>query len=83
MPREAVAYEKPLPIADAQSLQDVNLPEPIPGERDLLVDVKAVSVNPVDVKVRRRSQPPEGQWGVVGWDAVGIVRTVGENVTAT
>jgi zinc-binding alcohol dehydrogenase family protein len=78
---KAVAYQKPLPITDAQSLQDVDLPEPVPGERDLLVDVKAVSVNPVDVKFRRRSQPPEGQWGVLGWDAVGIVRAVGENVT--
>jgi len=46
----AVAYQKPLPIADAQSLLDVNLPEPIPGERELTVDVKAVSVNPVDTK---------------------------------
>ena len=78
---KAVAYRKPLPIADSQSLQDVNLPEPIPGERDLLVDVKSVSVNPVDVKVRARSQPSDGQWGVLGWDAVGIVRAVGDNVT--
>jgi zinc-binding alcohol dehydrogenase family protein len=78
---KAVAYQKPLPITDAQSLQDVELPEPVPGERDLLVGVRAVSVNPVDVKIRRRSQPPEGQWGVLGWDAVGIVHAVGENVT--
>ena len=78
---KAVAYQRPLPIADPQSLQDVNLPEPVPGERDLLVDVKAVSVNPVDVKLRMRSQPPAGQWGVLGWDAVGIVRAVGADVT--
>jgi len=78
---KTVAYREPLPIADAQSLQDVDLPEPVPNERDILVDVKAVSVNPVDVKIRARSQPSNGQWGVLGWDAVGIVRAVGENAT--
>ena len=78
---KAVGYNKPLPIAQSQSLQDINLPEPVAREHDLLVDVKAVSVNPVDVKIRGRSQPPDGQWGVLGWDAVGIVRAVGENVT--
>ena len=53
---KAVAYQKPLPIADAQSLLDVNLPEPVPGERDLMVDVNAVSVNPVDTKMRMSSR---------------------------
>ena len=78
---KAVAYQKPLPIADALSLQDVILPDPVPGERDLLVDVKAVSVNPADVKIRMRSQPPDGRWAILGWDAVGIVRAVGAKVT--
>jgi zinc-binding alcohol dehydrogenase family protein len=78
---KAVAYQKPLPISDAQSLLDVNLPEPVPGERDLMVDVNAVSVNPVDTKMRLSSRPPEGQWGILGWDAVGIVRAVGRKVT--
>ena len=78
---KAVAYQKPLPIDDAQSLVDVDLPEPVPGERDLLVHVKAVSVNPVDVKMRAGSQPPAGQWRILGWDAVGTVRAVGRNVT--
>jgi len=78
---KAIAYRKPLPIADPQSLQDVTLPEPVPGDRDLLVAVRAVSVNPVDVKVRIRSRPPEGQWAILGWDAVGTVQTVGKKVT--
>lgn len=78
---KAVAYRKPLPITDAQSLQDVTLPEPVPGPRDLLVDIKAVSVNPVDAKMRSHSQPPQGEWGVLGWDAVGLVRAVGSEVT--
>ena len=78
---KAVAYQKPLPIADALSLQDVDLPEPVPGSRDLLVEVRAISVNPVDTKIRASSQPAEGQWGVLGWDAVGTVRAVGDKVT--
>ena len=78
---KAVAYRKPLPITDAQSLQDVSLPEPVPGPRDLLVDVKAISVNPVDTKMRSRSEPPDGAWRVLGWDAVGLVHAVGSEVT--
>ncbi|PTT02607.1 zinc-binding alcohol dehydrogenase family protein, partial [Pseudomonas sp. HMWF006] len=41
-----------LPIEDPQSLQDTDIPEPTPGPRDLLVEVRAVAVNPVDTKVR-------------------------------
>jgi zinc-binding alcohol dehydrogenase family protein len=78
---KAVAYRNPLPITDAQSLQDVDLPDPVPGPRDLLVEVKAISVNPVDAKIRASSQPPEGQWGILGWDVAGIVRAVGATVS--
>jgi NADPH:quinone reductase-like Zn-dependent oxidoreductase len=78
---KAVAYKKPLPIADGQSLQDTELPEPVPGPRDLLVEVKAISVNPVDTKIRSNSQPPEGHRGILGWDAVGTIRAVGDKVT--
>ncbi|MES2957294.1 MAG: zinc-binding alcohol dehydrogenase family protein [Pseudomonadota bacterium] len=77
---KAVAYQNPLPIADLQSLQDVNLPEPVPKSRDLLVEVKAVAVNPVDTKIRRHSPPPDGGWRILGWDAVGTVRAVGDQV---
>ncbi len=53
----AVAYLKPLPIANEHSLIDVGLEQPTPSGRDLLVEVKAVSVNPVDVKRRARDAP--------------------------
>jgi len=53
---------------------------PQPGPRDLLVRVKAVSVNPVDTKVRRNRAPKPGQPEVLGWDAVGIVEGVGAEV---
>ncbi|MGN6315446.1 zinc-binding alcohol dehydrogenase family protein [Trinickia sp.] len=78
---KAVAYYRSLPIADAESLVDVELPDPQPGPRDLLVEVRAVSVNPVDVKVRAGVPPEAGQPKVLGWDAAGVVRAVGRDVT--
>jgi zinc-binding alcohol dehydrogenase family protein len=78
---KAVAYQKSLPIEDESSLVDIVLPEPIADGRDLLVEVRAISVNPVDTKVRRRSEPAPGEWKVLGWDAAGIVRAVGPEVT--
>ena len=78
---KAVAYQKALPITDRFALQDVELPVPQAGPRDLLVDVAAIAVNPVDVKIRASVNPEPGQWKVLGWDAVGTVRAVGQNVT--
>ena len=78
---KAVGYRNSLPIAEAQSLIDVELPDPIPGIRDLLVEIKAVSVNPVDTKVRMRAAPEPGGIKVLGWDAAGIVKKVGSSVT--
>lgn len=79
---KAVAYRiTENPSAD-EPLQDVDLPEPTPGPRDLLVEVRAISVNPVDTKVRARPAAPVGDWKVLGWDATGEVRAVGAEVTA-
>jgi len=74
---KAVGYQKSLPITDAKSLVDIELPKPVPGGRDLLVKVQAVSVNPVDTKMRMRAEPPAGAWQVLGWDAVGVVEAAG------
>ena len=70
---KAVGYRTSLPIGDPQSLLDVELPDPQPAGRDLLVQVKAVSVNPVDTKMRMRSTPGSGETFVLGWDAAGVV----------
>lgn len=78
---KAVGYRQNLPITDAKSLEDLELPAPSPGPRDLLVRVKAVSVNPVDTKIRRSRKPAEGQVEVLGWDAVGVVEAVGNQVS--
>lgn len=74
---KAVAYRQSLPIDDPHSLLDVNLPDPAPpGGRDLLVRVHAVSVNPVDTKIRQNVDPA-GADKVLGWDAAGTVLAVG------
>ncbi|MBB3225977.1 zinc-binding alcohol dehydrogenase family protein [Luteibacter sp. Sphag1AF] len=73
---KAVAYRKPLPITDAQSLIDIELPEPTASGRDLLVRVEAISVNPVDTKIRRHVDP-EGADKVLGWDVAGTVVAAG------
>ena len=78
---KAVAYFDSLPISNEQSLQDVELPTPTPGPRDLLVEVRAISVNPVDTKIRRNVAPEAGQAKVLGWDVAGVVRAVGAEVS--
>ncbi|USX12766.1 zinc-binding alcohol dehydrogenase family protein [Oxalobacteraceae bacterium OTU3CAMAD1] len=78
---KAVAYRKSLPIDHADSLIDIELPAPQAQGRDLLVEVKAISVNPVDVKIRANVAPAEGEDKVIGWDAAGIVKAVGPDVT--
>lgn len=75
---KAVAYKEKGPI---DGLQDVTLEKPQAKGRDLLVKVHAVSVNPVDTKVRVRAGPADGeQWKVLGFDASGVVDAVGGEV---
>ncbi len=78
---KAVAYYQSLPVDHTEALQDVELPAPTPGPRDLLVEVKAISVNPVDTKIRRNAAPTDGAAKVLGWDASGIVKAVGSEVS--
>ncbi|QXR35372.1 zinc-binding alcohol dehydrogenase family protein [Alcaligenes aquatilis] len=79
---KAIAYKVPQAIEQPESLLDVELPDPVATGRDLLVHVQAVSVNPVDTKVRESAQPAEGeQYKVLGWDACGIVQAVGPQVS--
>lgn len=73
----AVGYRTSLPISDPLSLEDLELPPPELRPRDVLVRVAAVSVNPVDTKVRKNRKPAEGAPQVLGWDAVGVVEAVG------
>ncbi|MBJ7882557.1 zinc-binding alcohol dehydrogenase family protein [Gelidibacter salicanalis] len=78
---KAIGYKKNLPIEHIESLQDIELDTPKAMGRDILVEIKAISVNPVDYKVRA-GMPVEGDgWKVIGWDAAGIVKEVGEDVS--
>ncbi|MBB3397239.1 MULTISPECIES: zinc-binding alcohol dehydrogenase family protein [unclassified Rhizobium] len=77
----AVAYKVPQPISAETSLIDIDLPIPVAKGHDLLVEVKAVSVNPVDVKVRASVAPAADELKVLGWDAAGVVKSVGPEVT--
>ncbi|WP_213768898.1 zinc-binding alcohol dehydrogenase family protein [Caballeronia sp. dw_19] len=78
---KAVGYKEPLPIDHAKALIDIELPEPSPGGRDILVEVRAISVNPVDTKIRLSAAAAPGEFKVLGWDAAGVVRAAGNEVT--
>src|SRR6187551_1882325 len=75
----AVGFLKNLPIEEADSLVDLELPIPEPGPRDLLVKVEAVSVNPVDVWLRADSGHDSDQPRVLGFDAAGTVVSAGSD----
>lgn len=78
---KAVGYFQSLPIAESESLIDLDLPMPAPGPKDLLVEISAIAVNPVDTKVRMRRASADGATPVIlGWDAVGTVRALGPEV---
>ncbi len=76
----AIGSPTALPVSDADCLLDVELPVPQLRPRDLLVRVQAVSVNPVDVKLRA-VLPTSDAPTVLGFDAAGVVEAVGPDVT--
>ncbi|OYX14106.1 MAG: NADPH:quinone reductase [Rhizobiales bacterium 32-66-8] len=78
---KAIGYTQSLPISDPKALFAFEAPAPVPGPRDLLVRVKAISVNPVDTKVRMRRQGTDDAPVILGWDAAGVVDAVGDAVT--
>jgi len=78
---KAVAYQNAHPITHPQALIDIELAKPVASGTDILVNVEAISVNPVDTKVRSNVTPTDQQYKILGWDAVGTVESVGEQVT--
>ncbi len=78
---KAVGYYRSLPIAEPKSLLDLELETPAPKGRDLLVKIEAVSVNPVDTKVRMRAEPEAGKAKVLGYDAAGSVAAAGPDAS--
>src|SRR5215213_4933258 len=78
---KAVGFYQYLPADNPDSLLDVEIPTPTANGRDLLVRVKAVSVNPVDVKTRAPRPGIEAAPRILGWDAAGVVEAVGPSVS--
>jgi NADPH2:quinone reductase len=83
---KAIAFTRPLPIEAEDSLVELDLPQPEIGARDLLVNVRAVSVNPVDTKIRGArhqgsTSDNTGKPRVLGWDAAGVVVSKGAGVS--
>ncbi|MCF2524089.1 zinc-binding alcohol dehydrogenase family protein [Bradyrhizobium sp. G127] len=78
---KAVGYKKSLPIDAPDALIDFETARPDPVGRDIRVAVKAISANPVDYKVRKRAEPPAGEFKILGFDAAGVVDAVGPDVS--
>ncbi len=78
---KAIGYQTPGPLTETGPAAGHYPAANRSHRRDLLVKVRAVSVNPVDTKVRKAAAPEPGQWKVLGWDAVGEVVATGAEVT--
>src|SRR5258708_20112334 len=74
---KAVGIKKYPPVNNPESLVDVQVATPAPSDRDLLVRVEAVSVNPVDTKIRAPKSDVEKEPRILGWDAAGTVEATG------
>ncbi|MEM9057460.1 MAG: zinc-binding alcohol dehydrogenase family protein, partial [Pseudomonadota bacterium] len=73
---KAIGHTKTTPLDADDALVELDVETPTPGPNDLLVEVRGVSVNPVDVKVRA-GLAPEGDHRILGYDAAGVVTAVG------
>ncbi|HCD06902.1 MAG TPA: zinc-binding alcohol dehydrogenase family protein [Lactobacillus sp.] len=78
---KAIGFQQHLPITDPKSLFEFELVKPTPKGHDLLVKVNAISVNPVDIGVRKNGHATLKKPKIIGWDAVGTVTEVGQKVT--
>lgn len=78
---KAIGYKENLPIENEKSLQDIEIETPKASGRDILVEVKAISVNPVDFKIRKSRKLENNTWDIIGWDASGVVKEIGEDVS--
>jgi NADPH:quinone reductase len=80
---KVISFHQSLPISDPESFLDLHAEKPLPGARDLLVEIRAVGINPVDAKIRAGGGPgsPSGDLKIVGWDAAGVVGAIGSEVT--
>lgn len=73
-------------IGDVSQLEIANIDRPIPTDDEVLIHIKAFSINPIEVKTRKGNVFSElllqNQPSILGWDAAGVIEAVGKNVTA-
>lgn len=77
---KAIGYVQPSSIDQTDALMDIELETPVASGHDLLIQVNAISVNPVDTKIRNNVAPLAGEYKILGWDGVGEVVAKGELV---
>ena len=78
---KAVGLHRYLPVEHPESLLDLEVPAPVASGHDILIDVKAIAVNPVDYKMRAPKDQVETTPRILGWDVAGVVRGTGPDVT--
>ena len=80
---KAIGFKQSLPISDPESFIEFKVPIPEPTERELLIQIKAISFNPVDFKIRQSAAKDTvlDQPKVIGWDAAGVVLATGDDVS--
>jgi NADPH:quinone reductase len=80
---KAVGFKTSLPITDQESFITFETNKPVATGTNLLVKIAAISVNPVDFKIRQTSAKDKvlDTPKIIGWDAAGTVEAVGEAVT--
>ncbi|NDV91833.1 zinc-binding alcohol dehydrogenase family protein [Alteromonas sp. 345S023] len=77
---KAIGYKNAAPIVTDDALVDIELELPVATGRDLLINVRAIAVNPVDFKIRQNVSSTDDSYKVLGWDAVGEVVSIGDEV---
>lgn len=78
---KSIIYRPVSQLTHSEIFKEIDSPKPIPGPRDLLVSVEAVSVNPVDTKIRAGAVAVSEEVITLGWDVAGVIEEVGSEVT--
>lgn len=78
---KAIGYTTKGAIDRADAFLDLEVDKPTATGHDILVKVAAVSINPVDTKVRQNREATPDAPVILGWDASGVVEAVGPDVT--
>ena len=80
---KVISFRQSLPISDPESFLDLSADKPASRVHDLLIEIRAIGINPVDAKIRAGGGPggPSDDRTILGWDAAGLVRAIGPAVT--